>query len=207
MKELIIKKNAACHTITPDFLYRLSPPHYVSYLPEDISIYCSKFPEEIYEREGLVPVYDVITVTDKDLRIANIDISKKIFEKIYLKNQKFRFQVDLILQVFSESFKTVNRELNEREEKVYHLLEKLPNGNMDDLYDAFIISMEIDNPLYTYPYQTFYSALRRKGYSAIIDVADLFYNSYKVNLPVIVINIQKVHILYIAQIAGPIVFR
>lgn len=203
MENTILKKGTELHTITSDINYVPKAPHYASYLEEDIKTYQTEFPKEIFEREGYVPVYDVITVVNKDISVCSVDFAKWVFDRIYAKNTKFSIRTDIMLRVFSDSIESqaAVRTLNQREQMVRELLKT------DKIFDAFMVSMEIDNRIYNYPFDTYFKALWRKGYGAIYDLADILYNPYTIKSPIIITYPARVRLAYKTQIAGPLVLH
>lgn len=192
---LTIPRGTFCHTITSDPDYKITKVHYISYKSHDILVYKEKFPLEIRDREGETPVYGVISTPLKDLKILGYYEGKTIFDKLYQKNRRFKLQTDLILRVFLASYKTLNRPFVGRELLVRELLQNVYYGDANHIYDAFVITFEFDLHLYHYPYQVFANAIQRKGFSGIIDIADIRYSAYSVISPVIVLNPEHMKII------------
>lgn len=198
----IIPKEAKCHTITSDPNYNVGQVHYFSYLKTDIEVYRCKFPSEIMEREGLTPIYDILSTPAKDLKILEYEESKNIFFKIYRKNTKIRTQIGMILTMFLDSFGYLNRTLNTREQKIRNLLSEVVNGNQEYIYDAFEISLELDHWIFSKPYKVFFNAIQRNGFDGIVDTADIFYNDYSIERPIISFNKNKMKIVKTQLLQG-----
>lgn len=192
---MIIPKGTKCHTISSDPLYHIGVTHYISFLPEDIALYRARFPWEVRDREGNTPIYDFVSIPLKDLKIADHDGAKIIFDRIYEKNESFRLQVGMILCMFLDSFSYLTRSLTGNELLVYELLSKVRMGDFKRLYDAFEVSFEVDNYLFMYPYQVYFQALRRKGFDGVLDTADILYNTYNTTAPVVVLNPDRMKIV------------
>ena len=192
---IVVPKGTVFHTITSDPDYSVGLLHYVSFLPEDIKQYQEKFPLEIRDREGNTPVYEVLTVSEKDLKILEHSEAKVIFDRIYAKNSRFRIQLGLVLRTFLDTFQYLDRPLNGRELLVHELLANVCNGDVRHIYDAFEVAFELDNWIFDYPFKTFISAAKRKGYDGIVDTADLRYGTYDVKAPAVIFNSQKLRLL------------
>ena len=191
----ILPKGTICHTISSDPSYTIAGTHYISFLPNDISVYRLKFPWEVREREGDTPIYDFYSTPKRDLKILEYEEAKRIFDRLYDKNEPFRLQVGMIIAMFLDSFQYLDRSLNGRELLIYELFSNVRYGDRARVYDAFEVSFEMDIWLFLYPYVTFFKALRRKGYDGLVDTADIRYNTYDVRCPVVVINPDRMELL------------
>ena len=200
---IVIPKGTEFHTIDSDGNYTtIDVPHYVSYLPEDIALYRREFPIEIHERYGDIPIYDVITKPKRDIWIASHEAGLSLFTGMLMEHRILQGQLQVVLDIFLNSFEHLNRILNEREAKVYSLLQESlgVHSSIEKLYDAFVVSMELDDPMFKQPYEQFAFQLMKYGYSGILDEADMHYNSYQAKQPLIILDPTCVKLIDIQEV-------
>lgn len=199
---ITLPKGIELHTIVSDENYRMDAPHYVSYLERDIELYRKEFPKEIHELYGDIPIYDVVTETTKNIHIPHEAASLAIFACVLVDSKVTMAQLKAVLDIFYSSLKECDHPLNGREQMVLNLLRKTfsPHHSIKDFYDSFVVSMELDDPLFHQPYKEFAKLLKKHGYSGIIDIADIRYNTYQAEQPLIILDTSCIRVKDIRQI-------
>lgn len=193
------------YTISDDPDYKPGLINYVSWLPQDIELYRQEFPREIRERNGLVPTYETKQRPAKRLHVPSYRDTLAIVSNLRKTDPHFEPQVMETLKVFAISFENqeLERPLNEREKKVYKLVKSASSvmHTPKTFTDAFIVTFELDNPIFLRPYQLFIQALHAHDYDGVYDVADIWYNSYHPIAPVIIFGEGSLEVVETREIA------
>lgn len=120
------------------------------------------------------------------IKIASPKNSQKVFSSLFSENEVFNKQVKEL--VWKEAGK-----YQSEYQGYYQGFKDLVSGKSSrKAYDAFNVLLVGNGDLYDAPKRSFFDALRKAGYSGLVDVTDQSYSGYNAKSPVIIFDTKKV---------------
>ena len=158
----------------------------------------AKTDEEIDEAKRLretadnMKVYKMNIAATKNLKIPSDTNAANTLQEL-MKKQSFRDDVAKSIADSKTQMKRPGQQmLFNRAEKIMKKTGPLSEKDKKDLYEAFNLTLTFHNDFNNRSQDSFYKALKNKGYSAIVDVNDQKYSSYHAKRPMIVFDHDSV---------------
>ena len=182
----------------------LDLPFYATYRKYDINKYAGLFGKNLISRarrearesgnsedaaKGM-DIYQLKLKAKQSLKIPSDDNASGIMRDLLVRDRTFKQNLsESIRDSKTKMRRPTQQMLFERAERA---LRRDParwtNSERQSVYEAFNLSLTNHNQYEIDSQNTFYNALRQRGYSAIIDVNDRNYSSYHASRPLIVFN-------------------
>ena len=201
----VIKLNTDFSRIQKETNFEKQYAFYATYKDHDKNLYAGLFGKNLKDRakhlseeEGggkSIDVYQLHIKNTKNLRIPSDQNASRITADL-LKDDEFKNNLKLSIEdskaimrrpsqqiVFNDSLKALNKPLN-----------KLSDKDKETIYKSMNITLVNHKPFENAVQDKFYSALKKEGYSAIIDINDQKYSSYHAKMPMIVFDTDKVNL-------------
>lgn len=184
----------------------LSNAGYATYKNQDVNKYLGLFGTNLKRRakasgQGDANVYQVKLKATSKLKIPSDQQAAKTTNQL-LKDKEFRSDLQKSLDNSKAIMKRpAQQSLFRQANKVMGKIPPPPTGNDANIvYKALNLSLTNHNDYDLKVQDKFYGALKKKGYSAIVDVNDQKYSSYHAERPMIVFDTSKVVTSSIRQV-------
>lgn len=144
--------------------------------------------ERLRETADNMKVYKMNISATKNLKIPSDTNTANTLQEL-MKKQSFRDDVAKSIADSKTQMKRPGQQmLFNRAEKIMKKTGPLSEKDKKDLYEAFNLTLTFHNDFNNRTQDSFYKALKNKGYSAIVDVNDQKYSSYHAKRPMIVFD-------------------
>ena len=134
----------------------------------------------------------VETVVKKDIKAPSKDKAARVFKKLYDSDPEFRSGVKKSVEDFTKGHGS-KKPLNfARNNMVDSILKDKKNADIFTQYDAFNAGLVSRNPDAIKQQRKFYKALKKLGYSTLVDTHDKDFSGMGASSPKIIFNGSKV---------------
>lgn len=206
--DMVLKKGTTLQTLSVDpDRTKNSEFFYSAYTDNDKRYYKAMFSLNRNKKvAGIVPTckLNITNKAAKDMKVASETTGKKVIEEMYNKDKDFREFVndpnrmnkimrhDNKFKAYTDALKTldnINRKSSASKEElddVYKIFNYiLPNDGAGDASVGADVAKQR---------KKFFNALKKNGYSAVLDTNDAYYGGYRANVqaPVIVFDTDKI---------------
>ena len=160
----------------------------------------AKTPEEKAEAKRLREIADSKQVykmnigATKNMKVASDSSAANALHEL-LKDKSFRGDVATAIKDAKTQMRRPGQQmLFNKAQKVMNKSGPLTENDKKTLYEAFNLTLTFHNDFNNRTQDKYYSALKKKGYSAIVDVNDQKYSSYHAKSPMIVFDHDAVQL-------------
>lgn len=193
-----LKSGTSFSRIQTDKSFNRARPFYATYKKDDIDKYQGLFGHNLKSRAkqagidpNAVEVYKLDISAQKKIKIPS---EKNV---IYITNQLLKepkFKENLKASIADSKTKMKRPGQQALLNDALDAIDKndLKETNKKKIYEALNLTLTHHNPQQIQLQNRFYSELKKKGYSAIVDVNDKKYSSYHAKSPVIIFDTSKV---------------
>lgn len=137
-------------------------------------------------------VYKMNIGATKNMKVASDSSAENALHDL-LKNKSFRDDVATSIRDAKTQMKRPGQQmLFNKAQRIMNKTGPLTENDKKTLYEAFNLTLTFHNDFNNRTQNTYYNALKQKGYSAIIDVNDQKYSSYHAKSPMIVFDHDSV---------------
>lgn len=173
---------------------------YASYKKQDVNKYVGLFganlrnrayrtQKENGEEKHDVDVYQIKLRNANKLRVPSDDAATKVTMNL-LNDEEFKSNLKKSIEDTKQGMRRPNQQLLLN--KASKLLDRDPKTYSDkdkrDIYKALNLTLTNHNDYEIATQNKFYSALKKKGYGALVDLNDKYYSSYHAKRPMIVFD-------------------
>lgn len=137
-------------------------------------------------------VYKMNIGATKNMKVASDSSAANALHDL-MKTKSFRNDVATAIRDAKTQMKRPGQQmLFNKAQKIMNKNGPLTENEKKTLYEAFNLTLTFHNDFNNRTQDTYYSALKKKGYSAIVDVNDQKYSSYHAKSPMIVFDHDSV---------------
>ena len=134
----------------------------------------------------------VETVVKKDIKVPSKDKAASVFKKLYDSDPEFRSGVKKSVEDFTKGHGSKNPFNFARNNMLDSILKDNKNADKFTQYDAFNAGLVSRNPDAIKQQRKFYKALKKLGYSTLVDTHDKDFSGMGASSPKIIFNGAKV---------------